>query len=35
MEDVAGNTPARPFDMDLNAKLPPAQKLDLSFAVAP
>jgi hypothetical protein len=29
LEDVAGNTPVRPFDMDADAKLPPAQGLTL------
>lgn len=31
MEDVAGNTPVRPFDMDLDAPSPPRQRLDLPF----
>jgi hypothetical protein len=31
LEDVAGNTPARPFDMDLQAMPPPAQKLVFEF----
>lgn len=31
LEDVAGNTPTRPFDYDLTAKPPPAQRLDLPF----
>jgi hypothetical protein len=31
LEDIAGNTPARPFDMDLLTPLPPAQKLYFEF----
>ncbi len=31
VEDVAGNTPARPFDMDLLSPARPAQKLDFEF----
>jgi outer membrane protein assembly factor BamB len=31
LEDVAGNTPSRPFDMNLLTPRPPAQKLDLAF----
>ncbi len=31
LEDVAGNTPLRPFDLDLKAPLPPPQKLQKSF----
>lgn len=31
LEDVAGNTPARPFDMDLFTPRRPAQKLSLEF----
>jgi hypothetical protein len=31
LEDVAGNTPSRPFDMDLGATQPPAQKMHLAF----
>ncbi|MCI0682516.1 MAG: hypothetical protein L0Y71_10450 [Gemmataceae bacterium] len=31
LEDVAGNTPSRPFDMDLLTPKRPAQKLELEF----
>ncbi len=31
MEDVAGNTPTRPFDLDLTSKQPPPQSLELRF----
>src|SRR5262249_38629564 len=31
LEDNAGNTPLRPFDLDLSAPKPPAQKLYKSF----
>lgn len=31
LEDVAGNTPARPFDMDLLTRRRPAQNLDFEF----
>lgn len=31
LEDVAGNTPLRPFDLDLKAKMPPPQNLKLRF----
>jgi hypothetical protein len=31
LEDVAGNTPARPFDMDLLTPTPPPQRLRLEF----
>jgi hypothetical protein len=31
LEDVAGNTPLRPFDMDLTAPQPPVQRLLLPF----
>ena len=31
LEDVAGNTPRRPFDMDLKASAPPPQRLDIMF----
>ncbi len=31
LEDVAGNTPARPFDMDLLTPSRPAQKLEIEF----
>ncbi len=31
LEDIAGNTPARPFDMDLLTPSRPAQKLQLGF----
>jgi hypothetical protein len=31
LEDVAGNTPARPFDMDLLTPSRPAQKLEIDF----
>jgi len=31
LEDVVGNSPLRPFDLDLNAKAPPAQRLEISF----
>ena len=31
LEDVAGNTPVRAFDMDADAKMPPAQALSLAF----
>jgi len=31
LEDVAGNTPSRPFDMDLLTPTRPAQKLQLEF----
>jgi hypothetical protein len=31
LEDVAGNTPLRPFDLDLKAAPPPAQRLSLPF----
>jgi hypothetical protein len=31
LEDVAGNTPARPFDMDLLARRRPAQTLEFEF----
>src|SRR5262249_26529654 len=31
LEDVAGNTPLRPFDMDLKAPVPPPQKLTIPF----
>jgi hypothetical protein len=31
LEDVAGNTPARPFDMDLLTPKRPAQKLQFQF----
>ena len=31
LEDVAGNTPLRPFDMDLTAPVPPPQKLTIPF----
>ncbi len=30
-EDVAGNTPARPFDLDLDSPAPPAQRLEIPF----
>ncbi|MBI2805792.1 MAG: hypothetical protein HYX68_12505 [Planctomycetes bacterium] len=33
LEDVAGNTPLRPFDLDLKAKKLPPQKLRLEFQV--
>jgi hypothetical protein len=33
LEDVAGNTPERPFDMDLLALRPAAQKLHLEFEI--
>jgi hypothetical protein len=29
LEDVAGNTPLRPFDLDLQAPTPPAQRLNI------
>ena len=35
LEDVAGNTPMRPFDLDLRALPPPAQRLDLPFRPQP
>jgi len=35
LEDVAGNTPLRPFDMDLQAPAQPAQRLDLPFRPHP
>jgi hypothetical protein len=35
LEDVAGNTPLRPFDMDLEAPAPSAQRLDISFRPTP
>ena len=35
LEDVAGNTPLRPFDMDLEAKTPPAQRLQIPFHPRP
>jgi hypothetical protein len=31
LEDVAGNTPARPFDVDLSTPVRPAQKLHFEF----
>ena len=31
LEDVAGNTPLRPFDVDLKVTPPPSQKLKISF----
>jgi hypothetical protein len=31
LEDVAGNTPQRPFDLDLKAPRLPAQRLHLPF----
>jgi hypothetical protein len=31
LEDVAGNTPLRPFDMDLQTPPPAAQRLEISF----
>ncbi len=31
LEDVAGNTPLRPFDLDLKSPAPPAQQLDIPF----
>ena len=31
LEDVAGNTPARPFDVDLRTPTRPAQKLQFEF----
>ena len=31
LEDVAGNTPVRPLDMDADAQLPPAQGLSVGF----
>lgn len=31
LEDVAGNTPLRPFDMDLEAPAPPPQRLEIPF----
>jgi hypothetical protein len=31
LEDVAGNTPSRPFDMDQLAPTPRAQKLQFEF----
>lgn len=31
LEDVAGNTPTRPFDMDLQSRVPPPQRLRLDF----
>jgi hypothetical protein len=31
LEDVCGNTPLRPFDLDLKAKQPPPQKLRIPF----
>jgi hypothetical protein len=34
LADVAGNTPARPFDLDLNATRRPPQRLELSFRPA-
>jgi hypothetical protein len=32
-EDVAANTPLRPFDLDLDAPQPPPQSLELPFAL--
>lgn len=31
LEDVAGNSPLRPFDLDLTAKAPPNQRLEIPF----
>ena len=31
LEDAAGNTPHRPFDMDLEAPVPPPQRLEIPF----
>jgi hypothetical protein len=31
LEDVAGNTPLRPFDMDLQAPVPPPQRRAIAF----
>lgn len=31
LEDSCGNTPMRPFDLDLDAPVPPPQELDLPF----
>ncbi|MCI0464033.1 MAG: Ig-like domain-containing protein [Gemmataceae bacterium] len=35
LEDVAGNTPLRPFDRDLKAPTPPPQRLTLPFRPRP
>jgi hypothetical protein len=35
LEDVAGNTPLRPFDLDLQAPALPAQRLDIPFRPVP
>lgn len=35
LEDAAGNTPLRPFDLDLTAPAPPEQRLDISFRPIP
>jgi hypothetical protein len=35
LEDVAGNTPLRPFDMDLQAPRAPAQRLEVPFRPQP
>jgi hypothetical protein len=35
LEDVAGNSPARPFDVDLTAPAPPPQSLSLRFRPGP
>ncbi len=31
LEDLAGNTPQRPFDLNLQAPVPPVQRLDMPF----
>ena len=31
LEDVAGNSPRRPFDLDLSASAPPEQRLEIRF----
>jgi len=35
LEDVAGNTPLRPFDRDLKEKMSPPQRLTLLFQPRP
>lgn len=35
LEDTAGNTPRRPFDLDLQAAPPPAQRLEFDFRPRP
>jgi hypothetical protein len=35
LEDVAGNTPQRPFDLDITAKAPPEQRLEIPFRPRP